>query len=63
MIVVDASALFEFLLQTSIGVRVEERIFRDADQLHAPHVVDVLCREEAWTDDPTLLPGSPGRTR
>ena len=41
MIVVDASALLEFLLQTSIGVRVEERIFRDADELHAPHVVDV----------------------
>ena len=41
MIVVDASALLEFLLQTSIGVRVEERIFRDADELHAPHLVDV----------------------
>jgi predicted nucleic acid-binding protein len=41
VIVVDASALLEFLLQTSIGVRVEERIFRDADELHAPHVVDV----------------------
>ena len=41
MIVVDASALLEFLLQTSIGVRVEERIFRDADELHAPHLVHV----------------------
>ena len=41
MIVVDASALLEFLLQTSIGVRVEERLFRDADELHAPHLVDV----------------------
>jgi predicted nucleic acid-binding protein len=41
VIVVDASALLEFLLQTSIGVRVEERIFRDADELHAPHLVDV----------------------
>ena len=33
MIVVDASALLEFLLQTSIGVRREERIFRDAAEL------------------------------
>jgi predicted nucleic acid-binding protein len=41
VIVVDASARLEFLLQTSIGVRVEERIFRDADELHAPHLVDV----------------------
>jgi predicted nucleic acid-binding protein len=41
VIVVDASALLEFLLQTSIGVRVEARIFRDADELHAPHLVDV----------------------
>jgi predicted nucleic acid-binding protein len=41
MIVVDASALLEFLLQTSIGVRVETRLFRDEDELHAPHLVDV----------------------
>ena len=41
MIVVDASALLEFLLQTSIGIRVEARLFRDADELHAPHLVDV----------------------
>jgi predicted nucleic acid-binding protein len=41
VIVVDASALVEFLLQTSIGVRVEARLFRDEDELHAPHLVDV----------------------
>jgi len=41
VIVVDASALLEFLLQTSIGVRVEARLFRDGDELHAPHLVDV----------------------
>jgi predicted nucleic acid-binding protein len=41
VIVVDASALLEFLLQTSIGVRVEARMFRDADELHAPHLIDV----------------------
>jgi predicted nucleic acid-binding protein len=41
VIVVDASALLEFLLQTPIGVRVEARLFRDTDELHAPHLVDV----------------------
>jgi predicted nucleic acid-binding protein len=39
--VVDASALLEFLLQTPVGVRVEGRLFRDDDELHAPHLVDV----------------------
>ena len=41
MIVVDASALLEFLLQTSLGARVEARLFRGEDELHAPHLVDV----------------------
>jgi predicted nucleic acid-binding protein len=41
VIIVDASALLEFLLQTSIGLRVEARLFRDEDELHAPHLVDV----------------------
>jgi predicted nucleic acid-binding protein len=41
VIVVDASALLEFLLQTSLGARVEARLFRDEDGLHAPHLLDV----------------------
>jgi predicted nucleic acid-binding protein len=41
MIVVDASALLEFLLQTSLGARVETRLFGEEDELHAPHLVDV----------------------
>ncbi len=41
MIVVDASALLEFLLQTSLGARVEARLFREEDELHAPHLLDV----------------------
>ena len=41
MIVVDASALLEFLLQTALGTRVEARLFRDRDELHAPHLADV----------------------
>jgi predicted nucleic acid-binding protein len=41
VIVVDASALLEFLLQTPLGARVEARLFRDNDDLHAPHLLDV----------------------
>ncbi len=41
MIVVDASALLEFLLQTPLGTRIEARLFRGEDELHAPHLVDV----------------------
>jgi predicted nucleic acid-binding protein len=41
VIVVDASALLEFLLQTPLGRRVETRLFRDEDELHAPHLADV----------------------
>ena len=41
MIVVDASALLELLLQTSLGARVEARLFGEDDELHAPHLLDV----------------------
>jgi predicted nucleic acid-binding protein len=41
VIVLDASALLEFLLQTPLGIRVEARLFRDEDELHSPHLVDV----------------------
>jgi predicted nucleic acid-binding protein len=41
VIVVDASALLEFLLQTPLGARVEARLFAEGDELHAPHLVDV----------------------
>ena len=41
MIVVDASAVLEFLRQTGVGARVEDRLFRDEDELHAPHLLDV----------------------
>jgi predicted nucleic acid-binding protein len=41
MIVVDASAMTEWLLQTDLGRRVEARLYRRDEQLHAPHLVDV----------------------
>jgi predicted nucleic acid-binding protein len=41
VIVVDASALLEFVLQTTVGARVEARLFRDGAELHVPHLADV----------------------
>jgi predicted nucleic acid-binding protein len=41
VIVLDASALLEFLLQTALGARVEARLFGGDDEFHAPHLVDV----------------------
>ena len=41
MIVVDASAVLEFLLQTPLGVRVEDRLFRRDDEFHVPLLLDV----------------------
>jgi len=41
VIVVDASAVTEFLLQTPLGLRVEARLWHDAEELQAPHLLDV----------------------
>jgi predicted nucleic acid-binding protein len=41
MIVVDASAITELLLQTALGTRVEQRLYREDADLHAPHLLDV----------------------
>ena len=41
MIVVDASAVIEVLLNTPAGVRVADRLFADGETLHAPHLLDL----------------------
>jgi predicted nucleic acid-binding protein len=41
MIVVDASAITELLLQTPLGTRIEQRVFRRDEDTHAPQVIDV----------------------
>ncbi|MGO9604250.1 MAG: type II toxin-antitoxin system VapC family toxin [Candidatus Binataceae bacterium] len=41
MIVLDASAAVEWLLQTPTGARVEARIFSGTESLHAPHLIDI----------------------
>ena len=41
MIVLDASAALEVLLQTPAAARVSRRIFASGETLHAPHLLDV----------------------
>lgn len=41
MIVVDASAVLELLLDTPAARRVADRLGRPAEALHAPHLLDV----------------------
>ena len=41
MIVLDASAVIELLLQTATGKRVARRIAARSQGLHSPHLVDV----------------------
>jgi predicted nucleic acid-binding protein len=41
VIVVDASAVLELLLNTPRAHRISERIFDDGETLHAPHLLDL----------------------
>jgi predicted nucleic acid-binding protein len=41
LIVLDASAAVEWLLQTPGGLRTEQRIFSRHESLHAPHLLDL----------------------
>ena len=39
--IVDASAMVEWLLRTPTGLRVEARVFSSPVELHAPHLIDI----------------------
>jgi len=41
MIVLDASAAVEWLLQTPVGQRIEKRIYSHNETLHAPQLLDL----------------------
>jgi len=41
MIVLDASAALDWLLQTPAGGRIEHRIYSRNETLHAPHLLDL----------------------
>jgi predicted nucleic acid-binding protein len=41
VIVLDASAAIDWLLQTPVGQQIESRIFSRGESLHAPHLLDL----------------------
>ncbi|MDQ6799881.1 MAG: type II toxin-antitoxin system VapC family toxin [Acidobacteriota bacterium] len=41
MVVVDASAVVEILLNRAIGSRVRERLFHGGQTIHAPQLIDI----------------------
>jgi predicted nucleic acid-binding protein len=41
LIVLDASAALDWLLQTSAGQRIGQRIYSAGESLHAPHLIDL----------------------
>lgn len=41
MVVLDASALIEWLLQTTAGLRIQLRVSSTHDSMHAPHLLDI----------------------
>jgi predicted nucleic acid-binding protein len=41
VIVLDASAVVDWLLQTSAGRHIEHRIYSARESLHAPHLLDL----------------------
>jgi predicted nucleic acid-binding protein len=41
MIVLDASATVDWLLQTTVGRRIEHRMYSARESLHAPHLLDL----------------------
>lgn len=54
MMVVDASAVVEVLLQTDAGRRIEERLFAPGETLYVPHLIDIEVAHalrRAWLQD------------
>jgi predicted nucleic acid-binding protein len=57
VIVLDASAAIDWLLQTAVGQQIDSRIYSRGESLHAPHLLDLevaqvlrrLVREAAVT--------------
>ncbi len=41
MIVLDASAAIEWLLQSPTGIKIDKRILSRSESLHAPHLLDI----------------------
>lgn len=58
MIVLDASAALDFILQTLAGRRIENRVYLRKESLHAPHLLDLEVTQvlRRLTQQRTLAP-------
>ena len=52
MIVLDASAAVDWLLQTSAGLSIEKRFYSRNETLHVPHLLDGLNNLQLHPDQP-----------
>jgi predicted nucleic acid-binding protein len=58
LIVLDASAVIDWLIQSPVGQSIERRIYSRSETLHAPHLIDIevaqvvrrLAREATISD-------------
>jgi len=41
VIVLDASAVIDWLLQTAVGRQIDSRLYSRGESLHAPHLLDL----------------------
>jgi len=41
VIVLDASAVIEWLFQSPAGIKIDRRVFSNAETLHVPHLLDI----------------------
>lgn len=59
MIVLDASAAVDWLLQTPAGLRIESRIYSRNESLHAPHLLDLEVAQvfRRLVREQTITPG------
>jgi predicted nucleic acid-binding protein len=52
VIVLDASAAIDWLLQTAVGQEIEDRLYSRGESLHAPHLLDLevpqVLRRLVW---------------
>lgn len=48
MIVLDASAAIDWLLETAAGQSIEKRIYSRNETLHAPHLLDLEVTQVLW---------------
>jgi predicted nucleic acid-binding protein len=58
VIVLDASAAIEWLFHSSVGIKIDRRIFSASETLHVPHLLDLEVAQvlRRYVRDKTIAP-------